>query len=336
MNAPTTTHAIASLRPGPADAADSFVEVEVPIGDIRPHDLLVEVRAVSVNPVDHKVRSSFDAADSPKILGFDAAGTVVAVGDSVSRFAVGDDVFYAGVINRSGSNAAFQLVDEHIVAAKPTSLSFGDAAALPLTGITAWETLFERLRLTADSDGVLLVVGGAGGVGSMIIQLARALTSVTVIATASRPESSQWATDLGAHHIVDPKELGTAVPAIAPDGVDHIFSPYSAGNVETYAEILGVGGAVVAIDEPEGLDLLPLKSKSQTWHWELMFSRPLYTPTDDSQHRLLTEIARLVDAGTIRSTATTTLSPIGVETLREAHTRSESGTVVGKIVIVAE
>ncbi|WP_045823239.1 zinc-binding alcohol dehydrogenase family protein [Williamsia herbipolensis] len=333
MSIPTTTRAVAARAPGPVDASDSFVEVEVPLDPMGEHDLLVEVAAVSVNPVDHKVRSSFDADDAPRVLGFDAAGTVVAVGDSVSRFAVGDEVFYAGVINRPGSNAQYQLVDEHIVGRKPASLSFGDAAALPLTSITAHESLFARLGLTAQSSGTLLVVAGAGGVGSMMIQLARALTDVTVIATASREESQQWVRDLGAHHVVHPRELSTAVPAIAPGGVDHIFSPYSEGNVETYAEIMAVGGAVVAIDEPEGLDTLPLKSRSQSWHWELMFSVPLYRPTDDSQHRILTEIADLVDAGRIRTTATTTLSPIDPGTLRDAHTRSESGSVIGKVVL---
>jgi zinc-binding alcohol dehydrogenase family protein len=331
---PTTTSAIAATAPGPIDADTSFVALDVVVDDPGPHDLLVEVRAVSVNPVDVKVRASFDPADGPKVLGFDAAGVVVGVGSAVTRFAVGDEVYYAGVINRPGSNAAVQLVDERIVGHKPASLSFGDAAALPLTSLTAWEVLFDKLRLEESSAGTLLVVAGAGGVGSMVTQLARKLTGVTAIATASRPGSADWVRDLGAHHVVAPREMRDQVGALAPEGVDYVFSPHSRGNVETYAEIMGVHGQVVAIDEPEGLDTLPLKSKSQSWHWELMFSKPLYLPSDDSQHRILDEVARLVDDGTIRSTVNQVFEGFTVENLREAHRMSESGGAIGKTVVI--
>lgn len=329
----TTTTAIASLRPGPVDADDAFVEVEIELPDPGPHDLVVDVHAVSVNPVDVKVRARFDAGAAPKVLGYDAAGVVTALGADVTEFAVGDKVYYAGSIGRSGSNSRLQLVDERIVGHTPTTLDFAEAAALPLTTITAWETLFDRLGLTRDSSGTLLVMAGAGGVGSMVIQLARALTDLTVIATGAREESAAWARDLGAHHVVDHHDLVAAVRAVALQGVDHIFTPFSAGNVEAFADLLAVHGEVVAIDDPENLDLSPLKSKSQTWHWELMFTRPLYAPDDPYQHELLDEVARMVDAGTLRTTLTTKLTPITPDTLREAHRRVETSGVIGKVVV---
>lgn len=333
MSSPTTTTAVVATAPGPVDAEESFVTVELPVPELDPHDLLVEVRAVSVNPVDGKVRASFDPADGPKVLGYDAAGVVVAVGAAVELFTVGDEVFCAGSIGRPGTNSRLHVVDERIVGPKPTTLSFAEAAALPLTTITAWETLFERLRLSTTSRGHLLVVGGAGGVGSMIVQLASRLTGVTVVATAGRGESTQWARSMGADHLVDRHDLVTAVEALAPDGVDWIFSPFSEGNVDDYARLLKVHGEVVAIDDPVGLDLMPLKNKSQTWHWELMFTRPLYDPTSRTQHDLLVEVSRMVDQGTIRTTATTTLRPIGPDTLREAHRRVESSSTIGKVVV---
>ena len=330
----TRTSAIVATAPGPVESEKSFVAQEFEIGEPGPHDLVVEVAAVSVNPVDVKVRAGFDAAAGPKLLGYDAAGVVVATGAEVTRFAVGDEVYYAGAINRPGSNAALQLVDERIVGRKPTSLSWADAAALPLTTITAWETLFERFEVSEGSQGHLLVVGGPGGVGSMVIQLARARTDLTVIATASRAESTEWVRTLGAQHVVHPRELTSQVPGLAVNGIQYVFSAYSAGNLETYAEIMCVGGRVVAIDDPAGLDTLPLKDKSQAWMWEFMFAKPLFAPTDDSQHRLLNDTADLVDNGVIRSTATTVLQGITPESLREAHRQVETGQVVGKVVLV--
>ncbi|MGP4019890.1 zinc-binding alcohol dehydrogenase family protein [Saccharopolyspora sp. 5N708] len=334
MSTPTTAHAIAATKSGPVDADTSFVDIEVELGAPGPHDLLVEVRAVSVNPVDVKVRRSFD--DGPKVLGFDAAGIVVATGPAVSAFSVGDEVYYAGSIARTGSNAEYQLVDERIVGHKPTKLDFAAAAAVPLTTITAWETLFERLNLTKDSTGTLLVIAGAGGVGSMLIQLARQLTGVTVIATASRPESIEWAKSLGAQHVVDHRNLRDEVAAIAPQGVNYIFSPFSADKAQIYADIMAVHGQVVAIDEPEGLDTLPLKAKSQSWHWELMFTRPLFDPESTAQRELLDAAAELFDAGVLRSTLTKKLTPITAETLRAAHREVESSAAIGKIVVANE
>lgn len=304
--------------------AQGLRDVELPVPAPGARDLLVRVHAVSVNPVDYKVRHG----GGDKVLGWDAAGVVVAVGSEVSLFAPGDEVYYAGSIDRPGSNSQLHLVDERIVGHKPRSLDFAAAAALPLTTITAWETLFDRFRLDAGSTGTLLVLGAAGGVGSMVIQLARALTGLTVVGSASRDESRKWALDLGAHDVVGHDDL--------PEGMDYIFSPNTGapGLIERFAQILRPGGAITVIDEPEGLDLLPLKAKSISFHWELMFTRPLFqTPDMIAQHELLDRVAGLVDAGTVRSTLTTQLSPINAATLTRAHEMVEGGHMVGKVVV---
>ena len=333
---PSTTTSIAATAPGPVDADTSFVVVESETPTPTGHDLLVEVRAVSVNPVDHKVRTTFDADDGPRTLGFDAAGVVVAVGPEVTTRAVGDEVYYAGSIARPGTNTSHHLVDERIVGRKPSSLDFADAAALPLTTITAWEALFDVLEIAEGGSGTILVTGGAGGTGSMITQLARALTDLTVVATASRPESREWAERMGAHHVVDRHDLVSSVRAAVPDGVDHVFSAFSEGNVEAYAELLRVHGAVVAIDDPEGLDTMPLKDKAQSWRWEFMFARPLHDPESDAQLRILDRVADLVDEGRIVTTRNRTLSPLGVDALRDAHRLLESSSTIGKVVITAD
>ncbi|MFG1868617.1 zinc-binding alcohol dehydrogenase family protein [Micromonospora arborensis] len=318
----------------PIDNPESLVDAEIDVPAPGPHDLLVRIEAVSVNPVDVKVRAGSDPGGELKILGYDAAGTVSAVGPGVTRFRVGDEVYYAGSIARPGTNAQFHLVDEHIVGHKPASLTHAEAAALPLTTITAWETLFDRFALTKDSTGTLLVVGAAGGVGSMIVQLARALTSLTVIGTASRPETRQWVTDLGAHHVVDHHGgLADAVLDVAPAGVDYLFTAFSDGQVEEFARVVRPNGQITAIDDPVGLDLLPLKSKSITWHWEFMFTRPLFLPTDPTQHEILEETARLVDDGTLRTTLTNQLGPINAANLRQAHVLIETSATIGKIVL---
>ncbi|MEO3745352.1 zinc-binding alcohol dehydrogenase family protein [Plantactinospora sp. B5E13] len=326
--------AVGYRRSLPVNDPESLVDTELPVPVPGPHDLLVRVEAVSVNPVDTKVRANVaPAGDEIKVLGYDAAGVVVAVGSEVTRFRVGDEVYYAGSIGRPGSNSRFHAVDEHVVGHKPTSLSFAEAAAIPLTAITAWEALFDSFALTRQSTGTLLVLGGAGGVGSMAIQLARTLTDLTVVATASRPESRQWATDLGAHHVADHRDLVESVRAVAPAGVDYLISPFTAGNIERYAEIVRPRGHIVALDEPAGLELLPLKAKSIGWHWEFMFTRPLFLPTDPTQHDLLEQVARLVDEGRIRTTLTTQLGPIDAANLRHAHELLESSTTIGKVVL---
>ncbi|MFD0783669.1 zinc-binding alcohol dehydrogenase family protein [Micromonospora azadirachtae] len=325
--------AVGYRRSLPITDPESLTDAEIPVPTPGPHDLLVRVEAVSVNPVDVKVRAGNDPGGELKVLGYDAAGVVVAVGERVGRFAVGDEVWYAGSIGRPGTNAQFHTVDERVVGHKPKTLDFAEAAALPLTTITAWETLFDRFRLAKGATGTLLVVGGAGGVGSMAVQLARALTDLTVIGTASRPESRQWVSELGAHHVVDHHDLVDSVRAVAPDGVDYLISAFTAGNVERYAEIVRPGGQITAIDDPEELDVLPLKAKSIAWHWEFMFTRPLFLPTDPGQHELLEEVARLVEAGSLRTTLTRRLGPINAENLRRAHELVETYATIGKVVV---
>jgi zinc-binding alcohol dehydrogenase family protein len=329
----TTMTAVGAFASSTIDSPDALQDVEVPVPELRPRDLLVRVEAVSVNPVDVKRRSGLSPSAEPTILGFDAAGVVQAVGSEVTSFAVGDEVWYAGDITRQGSNAELQAVDERIVARKPASLGFADAAALPLTTITAWETLFERFGMTADTTGDLLVVGAAGGVGSVLIQLAKKLTGVRVIGTASRDDSRRWAQEMGADVVVDHHHLREQTLDVAPDGVDFVFSPHSAGNVTTYAEITRPFGHVTAIDEPEGLDLVVLKAKSIAWHWELMFTRPMFGYDMEFQGALLAEAATMVDAGDLRTTLTTAVEGLDAEGLRRAHRLVESGRMVGKVVV---
>ncbi|MEU0495550.1 zinc-binding alcohol dehydrogenase family protein [Mycobacterium sp. NPDC006124] len=328
-----TMTAIGSYASLPTDSPESLQDVEVPVPEVGPRDLLVRVEAVSVNPVDVKQRSSLSPSSGPTILGFDAAGVVQTVGSEVTSFVEGDEVWYAGDITRQGSNAEFQAVDERIVSRKPASLGFADAAALPLTTITAWETLFERFRMDADTTGDLLVLGAAGGVGSVLIQLAKTRTGVRVIGTASREDSRRWAQSMGADAVVDHHHLREQVLDIAPDGVDFVFSPHSAGNVETYAEITRPFGQVTAIDEPEGLELVVLKAKSIAWHWELMFTRAMFGYDMEFQGALLAEAAAMVDAGELRTTVTTAIEGFDAAGLREAHRLVESGRMVGKVVV---
>lgn len=328
-----TMTAVGSYASSTIDSPDALQDVEVPVPDVGPRDLLVRVEAVSVNPVDVKRRSGLSPSDGPTILGFDAAGVVHAVGSEVTSFAVGDEVWYAGDITRQGSNAEFQAVDERIVARKPSSLGFADAAALPLTTITAWETLFERFAMTAETTGDLLVVGAAGGVGSVMIQLAKKLTGVRVIGTASRDDSRRWVEQMGADVVVDHHHLRQQTLDVAPDGVDFVFSPHSADNVKTYADVTRPFGHITAIDEPEGLDLVVLKAKSIAWHWELMFTRPLFGYDMEFQGALLAEAAKMVDTGDLKTTLTTAIHGFDADGLREAHRMVESGRMVGKVVV---
>lgn len=318
----------------PIQDPDSLVDAVIPVPTAHGHDLRVRVEAVSVNPVDVQTRAGTDPGGELKVLGYDAAGVVDAVGDEVTLFRPGDEVYYAGSIGRPGTNARFHLVDERIVGHKPARLSFAEAAALPLTTITAWETLHDRFRVGPDDQGTLLVLGAAGGVGSMLVQLAVRQTGMTVIGTASRDASRAWVSELGAQHVVDHHgDLVSAVLDVAPGGVDYVFSPYSAGNVDSFAAMLKPGGHVTAIDEPPGLDLLPLSAKSIAWHWELMFTRPLFCPEDTAQHELLDSAAALVDQGVLRTTMTNRLGPIDAASLREAHALVESSAGIGKTVV---
>jgi NADPH:quinone reductase len=327
-------YAIGSYDGLPISDPQSLVDVELPTPEPRPRDVLVRVQAVSVNPVDVKRRAGLDHSETPVVLGYDAAGIVEQVGSEVSTLAIGDEVYYAGDVSRQGSNAELQAVDERIVAYRPGSLSFAEAAALPLTAITTWETLFERFRLTSGSTGTLLIIGGAGGVGSIMIQLAKQLTRMEVLATATRPESRDWVCALGADHVVDHHDLVDSVRSHGVDEVDYIFSPHSRDNVDAYAEIIRPFGEITAIDEPEGLDLLALKTKSVTWHWELMFTRSMFeTPDMIEQKHLLSRVAGLVDEQRLRTTMTESIDDFSAAGLRHAHELVESGRMTGKVVV---
>ena len=336
MNAiPTTMPAVAYRKALPVDDPESLLDLELQVPTAGPRDLLVKVEAVAVNPVDYKIRESADPGGEPRVLGWDAAGTVVAVGEQAELFAVGDEVFYAGAVDRPGTNARFHAVDERLVGRKPASLSFTEAAALPLTSLTAWEGLFDHLKLT-DTTGTLLVTAAAGGVGSMVVQLARALTCLKVIGTASRPETAEFARRMGAHQIVDHRRpLGPQLAEVAPGGVNYVFSTTStARNLPAYAEALIPFGAIVAIDDPDTLPLGVLKPKSISFHWEFMFTRSMFaTPDQQEQHRILTRIARLADEDAIVSTATRDLGPVNAGNLREAHRLQASGTTIGKLTL---
>lgn len=331
MSHPTT----AWIAHGGRTGEDAFTAERVPVPELRPHDLLVRVRAVSVNPVDTKVLKRLGDGES-KQLGYDAAGVVEAVGERVSGFAVGDEVYYAGDISRPGTNAELHAVDSRIVAHKPANLDWAQAAALPLTTITAWESLFDKLRLTADSRGNLLVVGGAGGVGSVLIQLAKALTGVTVVATASRDESRAFVRELGADQVVGHRNLRDEVSAVAPEGVRWIFSSFTAGNLDAYQQLLQPFGEIVAVDDDPG-PIGALKTKALSFHWEYMFARIIHeTPDVAEQGRLLARTADLVERGSVRTTLRQTLTGLGPETLAEAHEILRSGTAVGKVAITLE
>lgn len=250
------------------------------------------------------------------------------------NYAVGDEVFYAGDVNRAGSNAEFQAVDELIVGRKPSTLTFAEAAAMPLTTITAWETLFDRFRVDNASTGTLLVLAAAGGVGSVLVQLANRLTDLTVIATAARSDSRAFATRMGAHHVVGRSDLAADVLAVAPEGTDYIFTPTSVGNVEAFAAIAEPFSAITTINGPSGLDLQPLFHKSLSWYYEWMFTRTTYnTPDLVEQQRILNRAADLLDDGTLVTTTTTVLQGFTSENLREAHRLVESGLTIGKVVI---
>jgi zinc-binding alcohol dehydrogenase family protein len=306
-----------------------LVDASVPVPEPGPRDVLVRIAAVSVNPVDTKSRPG----PSGRILGYDAAGTVVAAGQAVSRFAAGDEVYYAGDITRPGSNAEFQLVDERIVGRKPATLPFADAAAMPLTTITAWETLFDHLGATPESEGTFLIVGAPGGVGSILTQLASTQTRLRVIGTAGSAESAQWVKQMGAHETVDHHDLAAEVKQVAPHGVDWIFSSFSRGQVPLYGQLLRPVGHVVAIDD-EHEDVYPLKSKSISWHWEFMFARSSHHADDmDAQGMLLNRAGMLLDQGMLRSTVTRRIEGINAGTLTEAHRILEAGGSRGKIVL---
>ncbi len=324
----------------PIDQDDSLFDFELEAPSPTGHDLLVRVQAISVNPVDYKVRMRRASEDGqPIVLGWDAVGEVVAVGDEASMFKPGDPVWYAGAIDRQGTNAELHLVDERIVGRKPQSASAAEAAALPLTTLTAYEMLFDRLRVTDPVPGAtpaVLIIGGSGGVGSIAIQLLRALTDVTVIATASRPETRAWVNELGAHHAIDhSKPLPPQIEALGIGAPGFVFSTTHTGSyLGQIAELIAPQGRFGLIDDPDTLDVMPFKAKSISTHWELMFTRSLFQTADIArQGQILNEVSGLLDAGKVKSTATETLGTINAANLKRAHAILESGKARGKLVL---
>ena len=333
--------AVAYYQSLPAEHPEALQDVQLDAPSPGPHDLLVEVRAISVNPVDTKIRLGVAPENgAAKVLGWDASGVVQAVGSEVSLFQPGDRVFYAGAIDRAGANSELHLVDQRIVGKMPQSLSFAEAAALPLTAITAWELLFERLQIaegSTDQGQSLLIVGAAGGVGSILTQLARRLTGLTVIGTASRPETQAWVRELGAHHVIDHnKPLSEELARIGIGQVSHVASlTQTDQHYAQLIECLQPQGRLALIDDPlQPLDVMQLKRKSLSLHWELMFTRSLYQTEDMiEQHRLLQRVAELVDSGVIRTTLGEHFGRINAANLRRAHALLESGKAKGKIVL---
>jgi zinc-binding alcohol dehydrogenase family protein len=332
--------AIGFYNPQPIDARDVLIDLDLPTPELRPRDLLVRVEAISVNPADVKVRASAQPPEGQaRILGYDAVGIVEATGPEARFFKKGDAVFYAGVIDRPGTNAELHAVDERIVGPKPTKLDPAHAAALPLTALTAWELLFERLKVpygTKFSNDAILIINGAGGVGSILTQMARRLTDLTVIATASRPETIAWCHDMGAHHVIDHRQpLDEGLKA---NGIPEVR--YVAGLTATdqhqkaIVAALAPQGALALIDDPATFDIVPFKRKSLSVHWELMFTRSLYNTSDmEAQHRILSEVSALVDAGILRSTFREDFGAINAANLKRAHAALESGKSIGKIVL---
>lgn len=332
--------AIGYYQPQPISAETALVDLDLPMPKVGPHDLLVKVEAVSVNPVDVKLRAGATPAEGEaRVLGFDAAGIVTATGPAVTRFKVGDAVFYAGAIQRPGTNAEYHAVDERIVGPKPTSLDFAEAAALPLTAITAWELLFDRLGVPYGqkrSGDAILIINGAGGVGSILTQIARRLTGLTVIATASRPETVEWCREMGAHHVINHRHpLDEELKKIGIPQVRYVASlTGSDQHHKAIVEALAPQGALALIDDPASFDIVPFKRKSLAVHWELMFTRPLFNTADMAeQHTILSEVSALVDAGVLRTTLTRNFGTINAVNLRKAHAAQESATAIGKTVL---
>ena len=325
----------------PIMAPAALVDVDIPRPEPVGRDLLVQVHAVSVNPVDAKVRArAKPEAGGWKVLGYDASGTVVDSGPEATLFKPGDAVFYAGDMTRQGTNAEYHLVDERIVGGKPATLDWAQAAALPLTVITAWEALFDRLdvRKPVPGSNAILIIGGAGGVSSIAIQLAQHLTGLTVIATASRPESAAWVRDLGAHHVIDhAKPLAAQIEALgAPLAAPgFVFSTTQTDkHVAEIARLIAPQGRFALIDDPAALDIVPFKRKAVSVHWEFMFARPMFQTEDMAeQGALLNQVSRLVDEGSLRTTLGENFGRINAANLKRAHALIESGRARGKVVL---
>jgi NADPH2:quinone reductase len=333
--------AVGYKTPSPISSPESLVDIELPTPIATGRDLLVEVKAVSVNPVDYKVRGSSNRSPETdwKVVGWDAAGVVAAIGPEVANFKVGDEVWYAGSITRPGTNAQYHLVDERIVGPKPSSLGWADAAALPLTTLTAWEAFFDRLDIKRAVPGAapaIVIIGGAGGVGSIAIQIARQFTDLTVIATASRPETREFVQSLGAHHVIDhSKPLAQEIAALGIGAPGFVFSTTQTDkHIDEIVELIAPQGRFALIDDPSAFDIMKFKRKAVSIHHELMFTRSIFeTPDMAEQGGILAEVSRAVDDGRIQTTATRNLGVINAENLKVAHAQLESGMTIGKVVL---
>ncbi|SMD13580.1 zinc-binding alcohol dehydrogenase family protein [Desulfocicer vacuolatum DSM 3385] len=329
--------AIGYNQAGSIMAKDALIEFEAQTPELGPHDLLVEVRGISVNPVDVKVRAAMGPEKGTKVIGYDAAGVVREVGRDVTRFNKGDDVFYAGDLTRPGTNSECHAVDERIVGKKPKSLGFAEAAGFPLTSITAWEILFDSFGLKeGEGNGeCLLVIGAAGGVGSILIQLAKKLTGLTVIATASRPDTMEWVKKMGADHVINHREsLVDQVKALELEPRYVASLNGTQGHFPAIVELIKPRGHITLIDDPQSLDITMIKTKALSFSWEFMFTRSMYQTEDmEKQHDLLNRVSALIDEGILISTVSNNLGNLNVETLTEAHIQQESGRVIGKNVL---
>ena len=329
--------AIGYKQAGPITAPDSLIEFDTAEPELGPNDLLVDVKGISVNPVDVKVRANMSPESGTKIIGYDASGVVREVGANVSKFKVGDEVFYAGDLTRPGTNSELHAVDERIVGRKPESLGFAEAAGFPLTSITAWEIIFDCLAINegGGSGEILLIIGGAGGVGSILIQLAKKLTDLTVVTTASRPETVEWVKKMGADHVINHHE--SLVDQINSLGLEPQYVASlngTEGHFPAIVELIKPRGHIAIIDDPKSLDMNSIKFKALSFSWEFMFTRSMFQTDDiEKQHELLTRVSELIDNGTINSTVTSNLGKLNVENLKKAHTLQESGSVIGKNVL---
>ena len=329
--------AIGYKKTGLITETDSLIELEVETPQLNPNDLLVEIRGISVNPVDVKVRASISSEQEHKIIGYDASGVVKDIGSAVSRFKIGDEVFYSGDITRQGTNAEFHAVDERIVGKKPQSLDFTEAAGLPLTSITAWEILFDCFAIneTEGKGKSILIIGAAGGVGSILIQLVKKLTQMTVIATASRPDTIEWVKKMGADHVINHRESLIEQMRdlkIEPEYVASLNG--TKGHFPAVVELIKPRVHIALIDDPESLDIHSIKPKALSFSWEFMFARSMFQTEDiEKQHELLNRVSQLIDDGTIISTVTNNLGVLSVEKLKKAHQLQESGRVIGKNVL---
>ena len=329
--------AIGYKNAGPITAENALIEIEKELPKLGTYDLLIEVKGISVNPVDVKVRSMMQPENGTKVIGYDAAGIVKEVGSSVSKFKKGDEVFYAGDFTREGTNAEMHVVDERIVGNKPKSIDFAESAGFPLTSITAWEILFDSLGVKeGEGNGeTLLIVGGAGGVGSILIQLAKKLTQLTVIATASRPETIEWVKKMGADHVINHRE--SLVEQVKAIGLTPKYVASLNGTEQQFpsiVELIKPRGHIALIDDPKKIDIHSIKLKALTFSWEFMFARPMFQTEDmDRQHEILNRVSSLIDEGIIQSTVTNNLGKLTTESLTKAHELQESGRAIGKNVL---